>query len=507
MATKSSVALVVMIYVIGLLGQSNAVTPAKPVVTFNRTSFPPGFIFGVGSAAYQSEGAPLEDGKGPSIWDTFAKQHPEKIADGSTGAVADDFYHRYKEDIKLAKEVGLDSYRFSISWTRVLPKGSISGGVNPHGIQFYNNVINELLANGLKPFVTLLHFDPPQALEDKYGGLLSPKFVDDFVAYADLCFKTFGDRVKLWVTTNEPNGMIVNGYNTGSFAPGRCSSYVGNCSAGNSATEPYIAAHNLLLAHAAAVKLYRDKYKPIQKGEIGITIVTNWYIPKYDTPANRLAASRALDFFFGWFVRPVTFGDYPESMKSIVGNRLPKFTEKESKLLKQSVDFLTVNYYTTNYAEAALATSNHSLSYVADRRAKLTTEKNGIPIGTPTSLSWLFIYPQGLQEFLMYIKDTYNNPKLYLTENGMADNGSLPLEAGIKDGLRIRYHSSHLAYLLKSITKGVNVKGYYVWTFTDDFEWDAGFTARFGIVYVDYKNNLKRHLKYSGYWYKKFLLK
>ncbi|KAJ7949108.1 Beta-glucosidase [Quillaja saponaria] len=476
---------------------------------FNRSSFPAGFIFGVGSAAYQSEGAAVIDGRGPSIWDTFTRQHPEKIWDHSNGDVADDFYHRYKEDIKLLKKIGLDSFRFSISWSRILPKGKISGGVNPLGVKFYNNLINELLSNGIKPLVTLLHYDTPQALEDEYGSFLSPKIVKDFVDYADFSFKTFGDRVKLWVTLNEPNGLAMNGYNGGTFAPGRCSNYVGNCTAGNSATEPYIAAHHLLLAHAAAVKLYKDKYQGHQKGEIGITIVTHWFEPKFQTEASRSAASRALDFFFGWFAHPVIYGDYPKSLKSSVGKRLPRFSQNQSKLLKGSLDFLGLNYYTTNYAEPAPLSNGVNLNYVGDRHATLTTEKNGKPIGTPTALNWLFIYPKGLRELLLYLKEHYKNPPIIITENGLADanNSTLPIKDALKDSLRIRYLHGHLSYLLKAIKEGVNVKGYYAWTFWDDFEWDAGYTVRFGFTFVDFKNNLKRHLKDSAYWFKSFLLR
>ncbi|KAJ0037375.1 hypothetical protein Pint_24090 [Pistacia integerrima] len=489
-----------------LASTTDAAKPSPYSESFNRNSFPTGFIFGAGSAAYQSEGAAFEDGKGKSIWDTFVRKYPEKIADKSNGDAADDFYHRYKEDIKLMKTIGLDSFRFSLSWSRILPKGKLSGGVNPLGVKFYNNLINELLANGIKPFVTLFHFDTPQALEDEYGSLLSVKIVDDYLEYVDFCFKTFGDRVKLWVTMNEPNGFVVDGYNGGSFAPGRCSNYVGTCPAGDSATEPYIATHHLLLCHAAAVKLYRKKYKPFQKGEIGITIVTNWYIAKFNTTSSHRAASRAMDFLFGWFVNPITFGEYPKSMQSIVGRRLPKFTEAQSKMLKGSFDFLAVNYYTTNYADNDLSFNGFNLSYTADRQANLTTEKNGVPIGTSTSLSWLFIHPKGLQEFLLYIKEHYNNPVIYITENGMADNASLPLKDALNDKLRIAYHHDHLIHLLKSIKDGVRVKGYYIWSFFDDFEWDAGYTVRFGITYVDYKNNLRRHLKSSAYWFKKFLL-
>ncbi|WKA02360.1 hypothetical protein VitviT2T_020558 [Vitis vinifera] len=236
---------------------------AKPSAIFSRRSFPPGFVFGAGSSAYQYEGASHEGGKGRNIWDTFTAKHPEKISDGSTGNVAIDFYHKYKEDIKLLKFIGMDAMRFSISWSRVLPSGRVSGGVNKEGVKFYNNVINELLANGLKPFVTLFHWDLPQALEDEYGGFLSRKIVDDYRDYVDFCFKQFGDRVKHWITLNEPYVFNYYGYSTGTYAPGRCSNYSSTCASGNSATEPYIVAHNLLLSHAAdklSVKEFRDRF-------------------------------------------------------------------------------------------------------------------------------------------------------------------------------------------------------------------------------------------------------
>ncbi|KDP42304.1 hypothetical protein JCGZ_01628 [Jatropha curcas] len=428
-----------------------------------------------------SEGAALIDGRGPSIWDTFVREQSEKIKDRSTGDVADDLYHRYKEDIKLMKKIGLDSFRFSISWSRILPKGKISGGVNPLSVQFYNDLINNLLSNGIKPFVTLLHFDPPQALEDEYGGFLSPQIVKDYVEYADFCFKTFGDRVKLWVTINEPNTFVIQGYDSGVFAPGRCSHLVGNCSAGNSATEPYIVMHHLLLSHSAAVKLYRDKYEVIQKGQIGITIASQW------------------------IAHPITYGSYRRRMRELVGSRMPKFTQEQSKMIKGSFDFITLDYCTTFYAENAPLANGAILSYTADQRVNATSERNGVPIGTPTVLSWLYIYPKGLEELLLYVKENYNNPTIFITENGMADDASLPLEVGLKDGLRIRYLSSHLSYLLRAIKEGVNVKSYYIWSFFDDFEWSNGYTFRFGITYVDYKNNLKRYLKYSAYWFKLFL--
>ncbi|OIT35496.1 cyanogenic beta-glucosidase [Nicotiana attenuata] len=267
---------------------------------FNRSCFPPDFIFGTASSAYQYEGAANEGGRGPSIWDTYTHQHPERIRDLSNGDVAVDFYHRYKEDIKLMKYEGFDAFRFSISWSRVLPYGKLSMGVNKEGIAFYNDLINELLANGIEPVVTLFHWDTPQALEDEYLGFLNYKIVEDFRDYAEVCFKEFGDRVKLWSTINEPWSFAFAGYDLGLFAPGRCSVLTNTCVSGNSATEPYVVAHNLLLAHAAATKLYIHQYKKSQKGEIGIVLVSNWFEPYSKSEEDAEAAQRALDFMFGW---------------------------------------------------------------------------------------------------------------------------------------------------------------------------------------------------------------
>ncbi|KAK7243695.1 hypothetical protein RIF29_38505 [Crotalaria pallida] len=490
-------------------GTESAAPSAQPshyITPFNRSLFPSGFLFGVGSSAYQSEGAWNIDGKGPSIWDAYTKHHPERIRDHGNGDVAVDFYHRYKADIKVVKEMGLDSFRFSISWSRIFPKGK--GAVNTLGVKFYNNLINEILLNGLTPFVTLFHWDLPQALEEEYGGFLSPKVVEDFHNYADFCFKTFGDRVKHWVTLNEPYIFSINGYSGGALAPGRCSKYVGNCTAGNSATEPYIVAHHLLLAHAAVVTLYKTRYQAQQKGKIGITIVTHYFEPKSNNDVDHKAANRALDFMFGWFAHPITYGDYPQSMRSSVGYRLPKFTQAESKSLKGSYDFIAVNYYTSNFVENAAPTTTNK-TFFTDMQATLSTERNGLPIGTPTAMSWLFIYPKGIHQLMKYIKNTYNNPPIYITENGFADarNDSIPINEARKDSMRIKYHDAHLKSLLQAIKDGVNLKGYYAWSFSDSFEWDSGYSVRFGLIYIDYKNNLRRYPKYSAFWLKKFLLK
>ncbi|XP_057456249.1 cyanogenic beta-glucosidase-like [Lotus japonicus] len=482
--------------------------PVLDLASFNRNSFPPGFIFGAGSSSYQFEGGAMDGGRGPSIWDTFTHKYPEKIEDRSNGDVAIDTYHNYKEDVKMMKDMNLDSYRFSISWSRILPKGKLSGGINQEGINYYNNFINELLANGLEPFVTLFHWDLPQALEDEYGGFLSPLIVKDFRDYVELCFKEFGDRVKLWVTLNEPWGYSQNGYAVGRFAPGRCSAWMNtNCTGGDSSIEPYLVSHYQLLAHAAAVRVYKTKYQASQKGFIGITLVSHWYLPLSDTRYDQKAAERAMDFMYGWFMDPLTSGEYPKSMRLLVGARLPKFTAEQARLLKGSYDFIGLNYYTSLYATDAPQLRNAKPSYVTDSLVNPAFERDGKPIGIKVASDWLYVYPRGIEDLLLYTKEKYNNPLIYITENGINeyDDPTLSVEESLMDIFRIDYHYRHLFYLRCAIRNGVNVKGYYIWSLFDNFEWSSGYTARFGMTFVDYKNGLKRYEKLSALWFKDFL--
>uniref|UniRef100_A0A7N2LAP7 Beta-glucosidase n=1 Tax=Quercus lobata TaxID=97700 RepID=A0A7N2LAP7_QUELO len=320
--------------------------------SISRRDFPAGFIFGGASSAYQYEGAAFQHGKGPSIWDTFTWEHPEKIADHSTGVIAENFYYRFEEDIALMKEIGLDFFRLSISWPRILPKGKLSGGVNQEGVTFYNKLINELLSQGLKPFITLFHWDVPQALEDEYGGFLSQDIVDDYRNYVDFSFKEFGDRVKYWITIHEPNIFTIGG----------------------------------LLNWEKLAFTYR------------------WMVPKYQTVASTKAARLPLEVSI--FCLDVIFGDYPETMRALVGTRLPIFTESQSKMLKGSLDFLGVNYYTARYADDSTSSSSVNLSYTTDSHVNLTR---------------------------------------------VADNGSLPIQEALNDSLRINYYHSHLSNLLKAI--------------------------------------------------------
>nr|AXK92564.1 strictosidine glucosidase [Gelsemium sempervirens] len=500
-------------------------TPSSTIVPdatkINRRDFPSDFVFGAASSAYQIEGGASEGGRGPSIWDTFTKRRPEMVKGGSNGNVAIDSYHLYKEDVKILKNLGLDAYRFSISWSRILPGGNLSGGINKEGIDFYNNFIDELIASGIQPYVTLFHWDVPQALEDEYGGFLSPKIVDDFRDYAELCFWNFGDRVKNWITLNEPWTFSVDGYVAGTFAPGRgatptdqvkgpikrhrCSGWGPQCSNsdGNPGTEPYLVTHHQILAHAAAVESYRNKFKASQEGQIGITIVAQWMEPLNEkSDSDVQAAKRALDFMYGWFMEPITSGDYPEIMKKIVGSRLPKFSAEQSRKLKGSYDFLGLNYYTANYVTSAPNPTGGIVSYDTDTQVTYHSDRNGKLIGPLAGSEWLHIYPEGIRKLLVYTKKTYNVPLIYITENGVDElnDTSLTLSEARVDPIRIKFIQDHLLQLRLAIDDGVNVKGYFVWSLLDNFEWNEGFTVRFGMIHVNYNDQYARYPKDSAIW-------
>ncbi|BBH07494.1 beta glucosidase 12, partial [Prunus dulcis] len=344
----------------------------------------------------------------------------------------------------------------------------------------------------LTPFVTLFHWDLPQTLEDEYGGFLSPHIVNHFQDYAELCYKEFGDRVKLWSTLNEPYTFSDYGYATGTLAPGRCSTWQQlNCTGGDSSIEPYLVTHHQLLAHAAAVKLYKNKYQASQNGVIGITLVSNWFEPLSEEKENKNAALRALDFMFGWqvFAEPLTSGDYPQSMRSVVGSRLPRFTKEQSKLL--------IGYYASD------APQNNSVY------ASYTTDVGLSVMGSPSVQRRLNVYPQGIQHLLLYTKEKYHNPIIYITENGVDElnDPKLSLAEALNDTHRIDFYNRHLHYVQSSIDNGVKVKGFFPWTFLDDFEWNSGFSIRYGITYVDHNDGLKRHPKLSAHWFKSFLKK
>ncbi|CAM6065645.1 unnamed protein product [Sphagnum tenellum] len=475
-------------------------------LSIHRSHFPDSFVFGAATAAYQVEGAASEGGRKPSIWDTFSHT-PGKISDGTNGDVACDQYHKYQEDIDLMARLNLNAYRFSISWSRIFPEGT-GPEPNKEGIAYYNKVIDGLLQKGITPYVTLYHWDLPQVLQDSFGGWTDRKIVKAYVDYAEACFAAFGNRVKHWITFNEPVQFSYNGYGTGIHAPGRCSNRE-MCPEGNSAVEPYLAAHHVLLAHAATMDLFRRFFKAKQGGVLGIALDCEWGEPLTNSPEDQAAAQRHVLFQLGWFLDPIYFGDYPAVMRENVGNRLPHFSEDEILLLRGCLDFIGINHYTSRYTTSGPTPLDPQQSHhFLDQCVIVSEMRNCKPIGDRAASEWLYIVPWGLQKLLTWTTERYNRPPLYITENGMDDeSGEKPLEEMLQDTKRIRYYQEYLTAVLQAIREGANVQGYFAWSLLDNFEWAVGYTKRFGLIYVDYENDKKRYVKLSAKWYSGFLNK
>ncbi|CAI8611448.1 unnamed protein product [Vicia faba] len=480
----------------------------SPNALGDTSPFPSNFLFGTASSSYQYEGAYLSDGKGLSIWDVFTHK-PGSTSDGSNSDVTVDEYHRYQEDVDLMEAIEVNSYRFSISWTRILPKGRF-GEVNLAGIDYYNRLIDSLLIKGIQPFVTLFHFDLPQELEDRYGGWLSPQAQEDFVLFADICFKSFGDRVKYWVTFNEPNLHVSVSYRIGIHPPCRCSGKFGNCSKGDSEKEPFVAANNIILSRAAAVHIYRNKYQTEQGGEIGIIVHSDWFEPLSDSVADKLAAQRAQSFSVNWILDPILFGKYPKEMETILGSILPEFSGNDIEKLNQGLDFIGINHYASYYAKDCISSVCESGPGTSTTEGLYlqTAQKDGVPIGELTPFDWLNVYPQGMRKTVNYVKDRYNNTPIFITENGYGSlyESNNTKEEYLSDVKRINYMSGHLDNLVTSMREGADVRGYFAWSLLDNFEWTYGFSVKFGLYHVDFTTQ-KRTPKLSASWYKHFIEK
>lgn len=460
------------------------------------------FFHGYATAAPQIEGAWDKDGKGISIWDKFAHT-PGKISDGSTPDDAVRSYDFFREDVALMKSYGVNAYRFSLSWSRIIPLGGRDDPVNELGIQFYSNLIDELLSNGITPFVTLFHWDTPQALEDRYGGMLDQQaYTPDFVRYARVCFERFGDRVKHWITYNEPGVYTLAGYAAGVHAPGR-SSFRERNSEGDSSTEPFIVAHTELVSHGHVSRLYRDEFQPIQKGTIGITLHGNWSEPwdEHD-PLDQDAAERAREFEIAWFADPLyKTGDYPASMRAQLGDRLPRFTPEESAVVLGSSEFYGMNSYTTFFMKHKTTPPD-----INDHKGNveiLDENKQGKSRGEKSDTEWLRAAPWGFRKLLNWIYKRYQMP-IFVTENGTTAPGEVaPTPEILNDTFRIRFFEGYVGDALARAVKedGVDIRSYFAWTFTDNWEWAAGYGDRFGSTWIDFDSNeKKRYPKKSAYY-------
>ena len=433
--------------------------------------FPADFLWGAATAAYQIEGSPLADGAGPSIWHRFSHT-PGNTTNGDTGDIACDHYNRYGSDIQLMRELGLKAYRFSISWSRILPDGR--GRVNQRGIDFYSRLIDKLLDNGIIPNATLYHWDLPAALDDR-GGWLNPDIAGWFGDYAATMFEALADRVPMWSTINEPFVVMDGGYVHGNLAPGHRNIF-----------EAPLVTHNLLRAHATAVLAFRAWNAPDSR--IGLVVNLDRKYPASDAEQDATAAQRFHAYGNEHYLDPVFLGAYPDRLREIFGDAWIEWPAADMKLIRQPIDFLGVNYYTRMVVE-------HDAT-----RAFL----NAAPVrqvdAPHTEMGWE-VYPPALTEVLTWIRERYGEVPLYITENGSAflDPASAT-DGSVNDPLRTAYLDAHLKAIHAAIRQGVDLRGYFAWSLLDNYEWSHGYTKRFGIVHVDYSTQ-QRTIKDSGRFY------
>ncbi|HBG28537.1 MAG: beta-glucosidase [Planctomycetes bacterium GWF2_41_51] len=435
------------------------------------------FKWGVATAAYQIEGAPNEDGKGLSIWDMKCKR-PGVIFENQVGDIACDHYHKYKEDIKIMHDLGIRNYRMSISWTRILPKGT--GSVNQKGLQFYNNLIDELLKNNIEPFVTIFHWDYPQSLFEK-GGWLNSESSNWFADYTKILMDSFSDKVKSWITLNEPQCFIHWGHNSTEHAPGiklAC-------------PEVLLAAHNVLLSHGKAVQTIRSYSK--QPATIGYAPVGELSVPFDEQRDKDIEVAKKETFSVkplncynsSWWIDPVIFGKYPQEGLDAYGFAVPNFNDNDMKIISQPIDYLGLNIYFAK--QVSMDDTGKTIEIPREPGHWFT------PMGWPTEPKSLYWGPKFFQQ-------RYNKP-IMITENGTAIIDCVSQDKKIHDPQRVEYLRRYLTQLKKAANEGIDVRGYFLWSLMDNFEWAYGFSKRFGIVYTDFTTQ-QRIIKDSGYWYK-----
>jgi beta-glucosidase len=422
--------------------------------------FPAGFLWGAATSAYQIEGSPLADGAGVSNWHRFTRARG-LVANDENGDVACDQYNRYRDDVALLRSLGLNAYRFSVSWSRVLPEGR--GKVNEKGLDFYRRLVDALREAGIAPLVTLFHWDLPAALDDR-GGWLNPDSADWFADYARVLYRALDGGVSKWVTLNEPWVVTDGGYLHGTLAPGHRSLY-----------EAPRAAHNLLRAHGSAVAAYRAE----GKHEIGLVVNLEPKYPASDGAADMAATARADAYMNRQFLDPVFLGRYPDEMAQIFGEAWPAFDARDFDVIRTPIDFLGVNYYTRSVNRDDASEWPVGAGRVLQSRA------------THTETDWE-VFPQGLTETLVSVKTRYEKVPLYVTENGAAFYDPPTADAGrVRDPLRVAYLRDHLRAAHEAIARGVDLRGYFSWSLLDNFEWSLGYAKRFGIVHVDYETQAR----------------
>lgn len=430
--------------------------------------FPDGFVWGAATAAYQIEGAVREDGRGESIWDRFSHT-PGKIANGDTGDVACDHYHRWPDDIRLMQELDLDAYRFSIAWPRVLPNGR--GQVNAAGLDFYERLVERLLDAGIDPWITLYHWDLPQALQDD-GGWPHRSTADAFAEYTDAVTRRLGDRVKHWITINEPWVVAVIGHLWGIHAPGLTST-------------PAAAAtgHHLLLAHGHAMEVIRSNVK---ESKAGITLNLSQVYPANDREEDQEAASIADGFLNRWFLDPVFGRGYPQDLMSIMSDAMPEIRPDDLDIIARPTNFLGINTYSPTWVKYDPNGQFGSVGMVR------------VP-GKRTATDWL-VQPSAFRDLLVRVHEDYAPGAIYVTENGSAWDDPSPVDGRVPDPDRVSYLQEHLLAAHNAIEQGSPLRGYFAWSLLDNFEWAEGYSKRFGITYVDFETQ-ERTIKDSGRFY------
>jgi beta-galactosidase len=430
--------------------------------------FPDDFLWGAATSAYQVEGSPLAEGAGQNIWHRFSHT-PGLVANGNTGDVACDHYHRSESDVQLMQALGLNAYRFSISWSRVLPDGY--GHVNEKGLGFYERLVDTLLEHDIQPAATLYHWDLPSAL-DNLGGWLNRESACWFSAYARVLFRALDDRVKLWITLNEPWVVTDGGYLHGTLAPGHRNLF-----------EAPLASHNLLKAHAAAVQAYRAE----GRHQIGIAVNLEPKYPASQSPEDLAATALANAYMNRQYLDPILRGTHPDELREIFKEAWLLCSESDLKYIQQPIDFLGINYYTrgvTRYDPTTLPL-----------RAKSVPQAQSVQ----TEMGWE-VYPQGLTDTLEWVKTHYGDLPLYITENGAAFPDPPTAEGFLDDPLRVNYLREHLRAAHKAIHNGVNLRGYFVWSLLDNFEWSHGYSKRFGIIHVNYATQTRTPKKSARFY-------